>query len=325
MKKYNYKWSNIGNEQALEFLDKSLKNNQLANFYIFSGPSDLGKFSLAKNFAQNIFLQDRPELAKINNFLELNGDFFVLEREDGKKNISIDQVRDLIKKMQSTSFFNSYKIAIIKDAEHLNENSANALLKTLEEGVKKNIIILTVSEIDLLPKTILSRGQLVNFYPVKENLIYDYLVKNYSLTPSMAKNISRLSASRPLLAIRLWQDQDLYQSYQELAQVFLEFLSANFPERIKIIENITKRSEELAPAELLAIWQSVLRDLILINNGHYDLAQNEFMSTELKDFAQKKYPDEVLATWAEQIDLALERHQANINFKSILEYLAVNI
>ncbi len=325
MKKYNYKWSNIGNEQAVEFLDKSLKNNQLANFYIFSGPSDLGKFSLAKNFAQNIFLQDRPELAKINNFLELNGDFFVLEREEGKKNISIDQVRDLIKKMQSTSFFNSYKIAIIKDAEHLNENSANALLKTLEEGVKKNIIILTVSEIDLLPKTILSRGQLVNFYPVKENLIYDYLVKNYSLTPSMAKNISRLSASRPLLAIRLWQDQDLYQGYQELAQVFLEFLSANFPERIKIIENITKRSEELAPAELLAIWQSLLRDLILINNGHYDLVQNEFMSTELKDFAQKKYPDEVLATWAEQIDLALECHQANINFKSILEYLAVNI
>ena len=325
MKKYNYKWSNIGNEQAVEFLDKSLKNNQLANFYIFSGPSDLGKFSLAKNFAQNIFLQDRPELAKINNFLELNGDFFVLEREKEKKNISIDQVRDLIKKMQSTSFFNSYKIAIIKDAEHLNENSANALLKTLEEGVKKNIIILTVSEIDLLPKTILSRGQLVNFYPVKENLIYDYLVKNYSLTPSMAKNISRLSASRPLLAIRLWQDQDLYQGYQELAQVFLEFLSANFPERIKIIENITKRSEELAPAELLAIWQSLLRDLILINNGHYDLVQNEFMSTELKDFAQKKYPDEVLATWAEQIDLALECHQANINFKSILEYLAVNI
>ena len=325
MKKYNYKWSNIGNEQAVEFLDKSLKNNQLANFYIFSGPSDLGKFSLAKNFAQNIFLQDRPELAKINNFLELNGDFFVLEREEGKKNIYIDQVRDLIKKMQSTSFFNSYKIAIIKDAEHLNENSANALLKTLEEGVKKNIIILTVSEIDLLPKTILSRGQLVNFYPVKENLIYDYLVKNYSLTPSMAKNISRLSASRPLLAIRLWQDQDLYQGYQELAQVFLEFLSANFPERIKIIENITKRSEELAPAELLAIWQSLLRDLILINNGHYDLVQNEFMSTELKDFAQKKYPDEVLATWAEQIDLALECHQANINFKSILEYLAVNI
>ena len=50
----DFKWINIGNFKAVEFLEKSLKNDQLANFYIFSGPTGLGKFALAKNFAKNI-------------------------------------------------------------------------------------------------------------------------------------------------------------------------------------------------------------------------------------------------------------------------------
>lgn len=325
MNTYNYNWINIGNDMAIEFLDKSLKNTQLANFYIFAGPNGLGKFALAKNFAKNIFAQDKPGLFQADNFLEVNSDFFVIEREEGKKNISIDQVRDLIEKMHSTSFLNSYKIAVVKDAEYLNENSANALLKILEESAKKNIIILTVREADLLPKTILSRGQLINFYPVKDDVIYENLIQNFSVSPSMAKNLSRLSASCPMTAIKLLQEQELYKDYQDLAEIFLEFLSANFPERVKIIENVVKRSEDLSPVDILAIWQSVLRDLILINCGQYDLVRNEFIISQLKQFAQKNHPNSTLSTWAKQINSALEHHQANINFKAVLEYLAVNI
>ena len=51
----NFKWDIIGNDRAIEYLDKSLGKNNIANFYIFSGPTGLGKFSLAKNFITNIF------------------------------------------------------------------------------------------------------------------------------------------------------------------------------------------------------------------------------------------------------------------------------
>ena len=53
------KWSLIGNNKVIEFLDLAIKNNNLANFYIFSGPSNLGKFLTAKDLALNIFNQER--------------------------------------------------------------------------------------------------------------------------------------------------------------------------------------------------------------------------------------------------------------------------
>lgn len=321
----DFKWINIGNFKAVEFLEKSLKNDQLANFYIFSGPTGLGKFALAKNFAKNIFLSDRPDLFVQDNFLEVNSDFFVIEREEEKKNISIDQVRDLIERMKSGSFLNSYKIAIIKDAENLNDNSANALLKILEETGKKTIIILTVKEADLLPKTILSRGQLINFYPVSDDVIYKNLVDNFSVSPSLAKNLTKLSASCPMTAIKFLQDENLYNYHQEIAQSFLEFLDTNFAYRVGIIDEVVKRAEALSKIEILQIWQSVLRDLILVNCGQYDLVRNEFMLDKLKEFSKKYSRNGELGKKIVTINSALEYHQANINFKAVLEYLAVNI
>ena len=321
----DFKWINIGNFKAVEFLQKCLKNDQLANFYIFSGPTGLGKFALAKNFAKNIFLSDRPDLFVQDNFLEVNSDFFVIEREEEKKNISIDQVRDLIERMKSGSFLNSYKIAIIKDAENLNDNSANALLKILEETGKKTIIILTVKEADLLPKTILSRGQLINFYPVSDDVIYKNLVDNFSVSPSLAKNLTKLSASCPMTAIKFLQDENLYNYYQEIAQSFLEFLDTNFAYRVGIIDEVVKRAEVLSKIEILQIWQSVLRDLILVNCGQYDLVRNEFMLDKLKELAKKYGRNGELGKKIVTINSALEYHQANINFKAVLEYLAVNI
>jgi len=321
----NYNWINIGNDKAIEFLDKSLKNDQLANFYIFSGPSGLGKFALVKNFAKNVFAKDKPGLYQADNFLEINGDFFVLEREEGKKNISIDQVRTLIEQMKSGSFLNSYKIAVIRDAEHLNENSSNALLKVLEESNKKNIIILTVSDAEILPKTILSRAQVINFYPVKDDIIYNNLINNYSVSPSMAKNLTRLSASCPMTAIKFLEDKDLYQNYQELAEIFLEFLPSNFAERVKIIDTVVKRVEIISALDILQIWQSVLRDLILINCGQYDLLRNEFIIDKLKDFSRTNTKNSKLRSQSLLIDASLKQLQANINFRSVLEHLAVNI
>lgn len=285
----------------------------------------MGKFALAKNFAKNIFSKDKPELVQADNFLEINSDFFVVEREEDKKNISIEQVRDLIEKMKSGSFLNSYKIAVIKEAQYLNDNSANALLKILEETNKKNIIILTVSDAEVLAKTILSRGQLINFYPVADDIIYENLINNFSVSPTLAKSLTRLSASCPMTAIKFLQDQTMYQDYQEIAQDFLEFLNTHFAERVAIIDNLIKKMGDISSLEVLQIWQSVLRDLILVNCGHYDLVRNEFMLGKLKDFSKKGKENSVLRSQSLIINAALEQLQANINFRAILEHLAVNL
>lgn len=321
----NFKWDIIGNDRAIEYLDKSLSNKKIANFYIFSGVSGVGKFSLAKNFAKNIFLVDKPELIQGKNFLEVNSDFFVVEKEADKKNISIDQIRSLIERFKSSSFLDSYRLAIIKDAENLNNNSANALLKVLEEGGDKTVIILTVSDVENLPKTIVSRGQVINLFPIKDDLIYQNLIDEYQVGPGLAKDLTKLSSGRPAIAIKFLQDENLYKEYQHIVTAFLEFLTNNFSERIKIIDIISKKNEFLSSFDILEAWQSVLRDLIFVNYQQYEQVKNVFVLDKLKTIKTEDIEPLKLRQKSLIINESIQYLKTNISFRSALEYIAVNI
>jgi hypothetical protein len=321
----NFKWKIIGNEKAIEYLDKSLGNNQIANFYIFSGISGVGKFSLAQNLAKNIFTKDKPDLIQKENFLETNSDFFVVEKEEDKKNISIEQIRGLIERFNSSSFLNSYRIAVIKDAENLNNNSANALLKVLEESNDKTVIILTVNDIENLPKTIVSRGQTINLFPVKDDLIYKHLIDDFQASPSLAKNLTKLSAGRPAVALKFFQNPDLYQEYQSVVSNFLEFMSANFSERVKLIDGLTKKGDFFSSLDILEAWQSVLRDLIFVNYSQYEQVKNVFALDDFKKISRQEIQPLDLREKVLIINNGANNLRANINLRSVLEYVAVNI
>ncbi len=321
----NFNWNILANENALNFLDKSLESNSIANFYIFSGIKDLGKFSLAKDFVKNIFLKDIPELAQKENFLDTNSDFFIIEREEDKKEISINQIRGLINSFNSSSFLNSYKIAIIKDAEYLNENSSNALLKLLEDFKNKIVIILTVNDLDNLAQTIISRAQVVNIFPVKNDLIYDKLIRDLLVSPSVAKKISRLSDGKISLALKFLQEDNFLIEYEKIIFDFIKFLESNYSERVFIIDNTIKNLNNFSSLEFLQIWQSFLRDLFFAKYGQYDFIRNEFIIDELKKIAQKNENDQKLVEKIKTINNSVKFLEANINFRSVLEYIAVNI
>lgn len=321
----NFKWNIIGNDRAVEYLDKSLSNDKIANFYIFSGLSGVGKFSLARNFVRNIFIKDKPDLIQKENFLETNSDFFVIEREEDKKNISIEQIRGLIERFNSSSFLNSYRIAVIKDAENLNNNSANALLKVLEESNDKTVIILTVNDIENLPKTIVSRGQNINLFPVKDNLIYKYLIDNFKASPGLAKNLTKLSAGRPAVALRFLQNPNLYQEYQSVVSNFLEFMSANFSERVKLIDDLIKKGDFFSNFDILEAWQSVLRDLIFVNYSQYEQVKNVFALDDFKKISRQEIQPLNLRQKIMIVNNGVSNLRANINLRSVLEYVAVNI
>ncbi|MDD3711820.1 MAG: hypothetical protein PHP37_04435 [Patescibacteria group bacterium] len=321
----NFNWDIIGNDRAIEYLDKSLGKNNIANFYVFSGMSGIGKFSLARNFAKNIFLKDKPELVQKENFLKTNSDFFVLERESDKKDISIDQIRSLIERFKSSSFLGSYRIAIIKDAENLNNNSANALLKVLEEGGEKTVIILTVSDVENLPKTIISRGQVINLFPVQDDLIYKKLIDEFKLSPSLAKNLTKLSSGRPAIALKFLQNENLYQEYQIVVNNFFDFLSTNFSERLKIIDDLVKKSDFIVNFDILEIWQSILRDLIFVFYGQYEQVRNIFALEELKKIIGTEIDPVKIRKKSLKISEGNDYLRSNISLRSTLEYIAVNI
>lgn len=201
---YKFDWPLVGNLQITEFLEKSILNDKVAGAYIFTGPDNLGKTTTANFFAQCLLCENKEagsgnlpcencnschSFHSGNNIIisdakdekqrAAHSDFTIVKRAKDKKNISIEQVRGLIKTLSLSSFLNSYKIGIIKHADALSTEAFNALLKTLEEPREKVIIILIVKSLDSLPATIISRSQILRFGPVEVNVIYDYLIKNH--------------------------------------------------------------------------------------------------------------------------------------------------
>lgn len=328
-----FSWPLIGNSAAIEFLTKSLVNRRLAQTYIFAGPENLGKNTIADCFAKNLLLLDenrRENLVDLDESkLILSGDFHIVGREPGKKNISIEQIRDLIKVLEMSSFANSYKIGIIKEAETISEQGMNALLKILEEPRSKVVVILITSNLESILPTIVSRSQVVNFYPVKTEIIHDYLVDEYKVNPVLAKNLSRLALGRPALAIKFLEDKDFYQDYLDKVSLFLGVLSGQIPERLKSVAKFVsshKGEGELVAAtkSLLNIWEALIRDLLLLSSGNDNLLQHELAKNDLLKTKDKYQTSDWLRT-LKLLQMSRTYLKANVNGKNVLENLVINI
>lgn len=322
-----FEWPQIGNDNLIEFLDRSLFKHKLAQTYIFAGPEDLGKSTVALAFARNLIISDVQE---VRDFSSVNSDLHILSREAGKKNISIEAVRDFIKMLSLSSFLNSYKIGIIKDAETLSPEAASALLKTLEEPRDKVIIILLTSSVDLLMPTIVSRSQVLYFYPVNFETVYDYLVKELNLKRGDAKDVAALSAGRPLLAARFIENEAIYEEQLEIARLFLSFFNSDIPERLKALSNYLSGQGSLSADKASAIlesWQKVARDISLYTMGCPELIQHTALVKEISALSVSSN-DEALIYYSKILELlyTLKRYlSANVSPNAVLEQLIYNL
>lgn len=337
-------WPLVGNAHITSFLEKSIANKKVSNTYIFLGPDNLGKTTTAVYFSKSLLCQKSeegrfslpcencPSCNQINKIKEeesFHGDFHLVKKEKDKKNISIEQIREFIKILSMSSFLGSYKIGIIKNAEKLSKEAANSLLKTLEEPREKVVIILTVSSLEFVPKTIVSRSQVLNFYPVCKSDIYDYLIENQECSRALAKNISRLSLGRPALAQKFLQDKDFYEEYLLLADSFLNFFDKDINGRLEEVEKIIGSRDALGDSSkkaltILGVWQGLVRDLLLLSVGKSDLVQHEVVIEKL-DKINKNIRENRLIELNKMLTQGQEYIRTNVNPRLVLENIAFNI
>jgi DNA polymerase III subunit delta' len=227
-----------------------------------------------------------------------------------------------------SSFANSYKVGIIKEADDLSEGAANALLKTLEEPRPKVVVILTASRLEKIPATIVSRSQVFNFLPVASGAIYDYLADELGCPRVEAKNISRLALGRPAIAAKFFADREFYQSYLEKSETFLNFFAANINERLRAVEKIIGAREEENKVDkalgVLNIWQGILRDLLLLNANNGDLIQHEPCRKQMDGLKNSVNSARLLAL-SGSLKKGEEYIRGNVNPRLVLENIAINI
>lgn len=346
-KKSNLKWPHVGNAHVTEYLERLLANKhndragQLTGTFIFNGPEDLGKTTVANYFAKSLLCQATDgiddcecESCKFFSALDLgheiaHGDCHIIKKDIEKKNISVEQVRDLINVLNMSSFLNSFKIGIIKDADMLGEKAANALLKTLEEPKKNVIIILITNDLDAIPLTIKSRAKVMNFWPVPVDTIYDHLLNDGKAKRDEAKIISRMSLGRPALAMKLFRDKEYYQKYLAQIELFLNFLDQDINERLQAVNDFvgTKKVDQDDTREakkILEIWEGVARDCFLFKYSNNFLIQNGEFESSIKKFSMQRTGADIVKL-LKNIKIAKSYLVANVNFKTVIESIAVQV
>ena len=168
-----------GQDNIKKLLIESIKNNQIAHAYLFSGPRGTGKTSTAKLFAKTINCENPIDGIPCNNCpacnnYEQSADIIEI---DAASNNGVDEIREIRNNAKILPTFSKYKIYIIDEVHMLSQSAWNAFLKILEEPPKHVIFILATTEIQKVPITILSRCQRFNFQRINTQVIYQNLEK----------------------------------------------------------------------------------------------------------------------------------------------------
>ncbi len=281
LEKFN--WSIIGHLGQIKFLQKSLINKQLNHAYLFSGPKNVGKKTIATLFSQTLICDNFKYLASnlpcnhcqnCQQFIKgIYLDYFEINLLEDKKEISIEQIKELQYHLKLKSFLENYKIVIISEAERLNKESANALLKTLEEPFEKTIIILITTDLRRIPPTIISRCQLIKFNFVNDDLIYDYLFKKGE-TRENTRLITKLLRGRPGLIFQSNFSEFLNNYKQEIN--FLEkLITVPIYQKIKLIDLFIKEQSRDKLEEIINLWLIYFHDLFLLKSDNYEKIINK--------------------------------------------------
>jgi len=319
----------IGHKNVTSFLEKSLKNEEISHAYLFYGPAHLGKKTVAEKFSEAVLGQpilNHPDV------------YLVARERDEKenklaKNISIEQVRELERKLSLSSFLNSYKIGIIEEAEKMSSEAANSLLKTLEEPTPKTVIILLSASVSALPATIVSRCQTLKFLPVAQEKIYDHLL-NLGANRDEARDLAGISFGKPGVALDFWQNKkqegpSAMAEYEERANGVIGLMNGKtLRDRMRVFEEILagESCAEDSFGELnqvLFLWTSFLRDAVLIKNGCSELVANTKFSDDLKKIANRASPEFFTKLYRE-IRLAGKYFSENLNPRLVLENLLLS-
>ena len=182
----------IGQDKAIGILKGCIAKDRVPHALLFAGDEGIGKKLTAVNFAKALNCRqegggdlfsfddgqdaDTPDVDRIDACDECppcskiesgnHPDFFLIGPEGDGGQITVAVIRQLEEALSYKSFEGSWKIAVIDNADRLNQSAANAFLQTLEEPAPQSILILVSSRPDMIIATIRSRCQRINFSPL---------------------------------------------------------------------------------------------------------------------------------------------------------------
>lgn len=317
----------LGNERQKKILRRALEKGRLPNSMLFCGTEGIGKRSLAVELAKALNCQRKMDdacgVCRSCKTIERASfpDVMIISPE--KNVIKIDRMRILKQTAYLKPMVGKKRVFIVVEAEKMNEEAANSLLKILEEPPLFSHIVLVTSNPEIIKPTIKSRCQVLSFQPISREDIEKILAEK-GVEKDRAKILSLLV--RGSLKKALQVDWEEVQAQRQKAWDILLSLS----EKRKIaafLQNFSSSrgqvKEELE--QILEILSSYCRDLVLLSEGG---DPRLLMNPDYEEKLKKAVPYlslEKSMECLEKMDYTLFGLQRNLNINLLLSSVFLNI
>lgn len=281
------------------------KQDRLPHALLLEGPAGLGKSLFAERLARLLLdlgtagpssPVSHPDLSRVGV-------------PEGKKQITVAQIRDLCAELSMTSHASGYKVAIIDPADKMNINAANSLLKTLEEPTPDTLLILVRARLDTLPATIASRCQRLRFAVPSRQAALDWLT-DHDETRNWGP-LLEMTAGAPLAALNAAEE-----GLDELDQRLLADLTGIVTGRLDPIR-VAAEWSKLEPATCIG-WLNTRMTALIRSKSRITTAADEGLQILAKDL-----PLERVFLYLDSVQEALRRTDGALNLQMLLESLLI--
>ena len=332
----------IGNKQVLETLRRLVVAGRVPNALLFAGPEGVGKKQFALELARSLVCADSKEgagcrtcaactragvfdIPKFAKGEESEFVFFSQHPDVGmvvpyKRILRIGAIRQLEREANFLPYEAQSRVFIVEDADKMNDNASNALLKTLEEPPSTSFIILIASRADILLPTILSRCQVVRFAPVEASEIEKHLLATEKFSTDDAAVAARASGGSVGRALEF-----VPASFRTQRSLMLEVIkAAAIGDRRQLLataEEMNGAANKDEYEETLEVLRGLIHDVWLLRNGGADILNVEIID-DLRRLADQ-IDSPTLASWLTEIETLNENLIVNINKKIATDALFV--
>jgi DNA polymerase-3 subunit delta' len=312
----------IGHTKQLAMLRSALLAERLHHAYLFVGPDGVGKRTTAVALAKAIHCEE-----SINNFCGIcvnctrisdgnHPDFRLIQPLPDKKEISIQQIRELERELNYRSFTGKRKIALIDPATLMNLSAQNALLKTLEEPPENSLIVLIAPNSGALLPTVRSRCVRLSFAPLRRDEVAAYFESKKMIMPDDTESLAAMSMGSIGLALKL-KKEELFEKRRDWAKTLSSLKLGDYHSAMAAADELGEDRKETLT--FLGWAESWFRDLLVYQTTHRpDELVNLDMLAEIERQASSINRDRLHASMQKVIS-APAGIQRNLNRRMILE------
>ena len=329
-------WSIEGQDQAVQFLQRALKEDKLHHAHLFIGPPHCGKMTLAVKLAQalNCTEQHTP-CEQCNPCLRIasghHTDVQVINLDSTvegrlRVEIGIDQIRELQRAASLRPYEGRTRVFIVDGAEQLSQEAANSLLKTLEEPPSDVLIVLLAVHEEDLPTTISSRCNRLDIRALPVSKVAEFLQQHHQVSLDSAQEIARLSQGCLGWAISAVENEEILGQWWTEVNRQITLIEAPISDRFNYADKLAKlfQQDRAAAQQRLFVMLRWWRDVLLASQGLDQQIIHLSRHETLKSLAAT-YTTKDIAQFLGTIFATLRSLDKNANPRLALEVLALRM